>query len=84
VAEEAVREANRELRQRKQNIRTEQEVAKELGCCVATVRSARKRHHVPHIVAGRLVRYTDEQFERLLQAMERPKLREAKPGSRAA
>lgn len=73
-----------EARQRQINIRTEQQVADELGCCVATVRSARKRYGVPHISAGNLIRYTDEQFLKLLEAMERPAKLKAVKSSKAS
>jgi hypothetical protein len=79
MAEEAVRQAQAELLRRQINIRTEQQVAKELECSLDTVRRARKRHNIPHVSAGTLIRYTDEQFLELLKAMERPaKLKEAR------
>jgi hypothetical protein len=74
-----VRQAESEAAKRRINIRTEQEVADQLGCCIATVRAARKRHNVRHVSAGNLIRYTDEQFLELLKTMERPvKLKEAR------
>jgi len=72
-AADELRQAQAELRRRQINIRTEKQVAAELGCSVATVRRVRKDHRIPYTAVGNLIRYTDEQFLKLLEAMERPR-----------
>jgi hypothetical protein len=85
LAEERVRRADAEASARRLNIRTEQQVAKELDCSIDTIRRARKAHNVAHISAGNLIRYTDEQFLKLLEAMEKPtKLKEVRQQARRA
>lgn len=84
-AADEVRRSKAEARRAQINIRTEQQVADLLGCSIDTVRRARKRHSVPHISAGNLIRYTDEQFVKLLEAMERPsRPKEARQPARRA
>jgi copper oxidase (laccase) domain-containing protein len=83
-AADELRRAKAEARRRQINIRTERQVADELQCSIETVARARKRYGVPHIAAGTHIRYTDEQFLLLIEALERPaKLRAVKESTRA-
>ncbi|MDQ1610311.1 MAG: hypothetical protein QOG00_242 [Pyrinomonadaceae bacterium] len=78
-AADEVRRSKAEARRTQIVIRTEQQVADLLQCSVDTVRRARQKHQVPHIAAGNLIRYTDEQLLTLVEAMERPaKLKQVK------
>jgi hypothetical protein len=72
LADERVRHAEAEAAERRLNIRTEEEVAQQLGCSVDTVKRVRQKHGIPHTLAGIRIRYTDEQFRALLKAMEKP------------
>ena len=64
--EEVAREARAEIRRR--DFKSHRD----------TLQRLRKRHGLPHVQAGSLIRYTDEQLAQAVMILERPK-RKAKP-----
>jgi excisionase family DNA binding protein len=65
--------AEAEVRRRELNFYTEEQAARKMQISKDTLQRLRTRHNLPHVRAGALVRYTDEQLAKVVEMLERPR-----------